>query len=157
MSNIKFWGAAIGVLIVVVYAVGSSFWVQSSGSWYGSLKRPAWQPPGVIFGLIWPYNFVMLGIAAWVVAHELERPSVIMWLCWFAVSVVAALVWSQQFYMPHHLVIAAMALCLAALLTIPVLVLAWRASTLIGALLVPYQVWVLVAASLSIEYARLNR
>ena len=99
----------------------------------------------------------MLSVAAWMVSQQLERASVIAWLCWFAASVVAALVWSQQFYVPHHLVIAAIALALAALLTIPVLVLTWRASTLIGALLLPYQVWVLVAASLSIEYARLNR
>ena len=49
------------------------------------------------------------------------------------------------------------ALVVAALLTIPVVVLAWRASTVVGALLLPYQGWVLIAASLSIGYARLNR
>lgn len=157
MSSFRVWGAALGVLIVLVYAVGSGYWVQSSGSWYGSLRRPAWQPPDIVFGLIWPYNFVMLGLAAWVVSQQLVRASVIAWLCWFAASVAAALVWSQQFYVPHHLVTAAIALASAALLTIPVLMLTWRASTLIGALLLPYQVWVLVAASLSIEYARLNR
>jgi benzodiazapine receptor len=130
--------------------------VQSSGGWYDSLKRPAWQPPDVIFGLIWPYNFVLLGIAAWVVAQHLERASVVAWLCWFAASVAAALVWSQQFYGPHQLTVAAVALVVAALLTVPVLVITWHASTVIGALLVPYQLWMFVAASLSIEYARLN-
>lgn len=157
MSGFRAWGTAIGLCIVVAYAVGSGYWVQSSGSWYNALRRPAWQPPDVVFGLIWPYNFIVLGVAAWVVAERLDRGTAVLWLAWLAASVVAALVWSQQFYVPHNLTTASAALVVAALLTIPVVILTWRASTLVGVLLLPYQGWVLIAASLSIGYARLNR
>ena len=156
MSGYRAWGLVIGLLLVVLYAGGSGYWVQTSGTWYNGLQRPAWQPPDVVFGLIWPYNFLMLGIASYVVSQRLERGLVVLWLVALAASVAAALVWSQQFYGPHHLMAAAVALALAAALTIPVLVIAWRASTTVGLLLLPYQVWVLLAAALSASYARLN-
>ena len=156
MTGFRTWGAAIGVLIVVIYAAGSGYWVSSSGNWYANLNRPSWQPPDIVFGVIWPYNFIMLGVAAFVVAQKLERGFVIAWLLVFAASVIAALVWSQQFYVPHNLVAAAIALASAALLTMPLVVITWRASSVMGALLLPYQVWVLLATGLSISYARLN-
>lgn len=156
MTAFRAWSAGLGVLIVVLYAAGSGYWVSSSGNWYANLNRPAWQPPDIVFGIIWPYNFIMLGIAAFVVSQRLGRGLVIAWLLVFAASVIAALVWSQQFYVPHNLVAAAIALASAALLTIPVVAIAWRASTVMGALLLPYQVWVLLATGLSIAYARLN-
>ena len=50
----------IGTIIVAIYAIGSGRWVATDAQWYQSLPRPAWQPPGFVFGLIWPYNFAML-------------------------------------------------------------------------------------------------
>jgi len=156
MTGFRAWGLALGVLTVVLYAAGSGYWVSSSGDWYAGLNRPAWQPPDFVFGLIWPYNFVMLGVAAYVVSQRLERSLVVAWLLFLAISVIAALVWAQQFYVPHNLVVAAAALTAAALFTIPVVAIAWRASAVVGALLLPYQVWVLLATALSIAYARMN-
>ncbi|NDF41912.1 MAG: tryptophan-rich sensory protein, partial [Actinobacteria bacterium] len=54
----KVVAAATGILLVLVYAFGSGIWVSSSPEWYSTLKRPPWQPPSSIFGIIWPYNFV---------------------------------------------------------------------------------------------------
>lgn len=156
MHGFRVWGGAIGVLIVVLYAAGSGYWVSSSGNWYAGLVRPSWQPPDIVFGLIWPYNFGMLGVAAVVVSQRAEPGRLAVWLLLLATSVVAALVWSQQFYVPHNLVFAALALAAAAVLTLPVLILTWKESTLVGALLLPYQVWIALATALSIAYARLN-
>ena len=156
MTGFRLGGAIVGALLVVIYAAGSGYWVQQAGSWYANLQRPSWQPPDIVFGIIWPYNFVMLGVAAFVVAQRLDRTLVVAWLLVFGASVAAALVWSQQFYIPHNLVSAAFALGAAALLTIPVVAIAWRASTVVGVLLLPYQVWVLLATALSTTYARLN-
>ena len=148
--------AALGVLLVVVYAAGSSLWVQSSGSWYSGLKRPAWQPPDAVFGLIWPYNFVVLGFAMVFIANRLRAPEVTIALFCFAVSVATALAWSYLFYVPHQLGASAIVLGATALLTAPVLYFTFKASTLTGLLLVPYQLWVIVATSLAWGYSRLN-
>jgi tryptophan-rich sensory protein len=152
----KFAAAAIGIGLVLIYAFGSGIWVSSSPGWYSSLVQPPWQPPDFIFGIIWPYNFIMLGIAAFNVAQSLTKIQTVTWLIFFAASVAAALVWAYQFYVPHNLSIAATALGVAALLTIPVLYLTFRASLMIGLLLIPYQIWVTIATTLAWGYATRN-
>ena len=152
----KYLLAFIGITLVLVYAFGSGIWVSNAPGWYSSLIRPPWQPPDFLFGLIWPYNFVMLGIAAFNVAQSLNRIQTITWLAFFSASVVSALVWAYQFYVPHNLSVAAIALGIAALLTIPVLYLTFKASILIGALLIPYQIWVIIATTLAWGYSTRN-
>lgn len=155
MQDKYFLGGA-GILLVLVYAIGSGIWVSNAPGWYSSLNRPPWQPPDFVFGVIWPYNFIMLGVAAYNVAQSLNRTQTIIWLIFFGASVLSALVWAYQFYVPHNLNIAAIALGLAALLTIPVLYLTFKASLLIGSLLVPYQIWVVIATTLAWGYSTRN-
>ena len=152
----KFVAAALGIVLVLIYAFGSGVWVSSSPGWYASLNRPPWQPPAFIFGLIWPYNFIMLGVAAFNVAQSLNRIQTISWLVLFALSITAALTWAYQFYVPHNLTFAAIALGVAALLTIPVLYLTFKASLLVGILLIPYQLWVVIATTLAWGYSTRN-
>ncbi len=152
----KYLLAGIGISLVFIYAIGSGVWVSTSPGWYSTLVRPPWQPPDYVFGIIWPYNFVMLGTAAFNVAQTLNRNQTITWLIFFAASVAAALTWAYQFYVPHNLSVAAIALVIAALLTIPVLYLTFKASLLIGTLLVPYQIWVIIASTLAWGYSTRN-
>ena len=154
--DFKLIGAAIGILFVFIYAFGSGIWVSSSPGWYASLNRPPWQPPSAIFGLIWPYNFIVLAIASYQVSKSLTRFENITLLVFFGLSVLAALIWAYQFYVPHNFLYASIALTSTALLTIPVLFLTFRASLGMGLLLVPYQIWVAVAASLAWGYLARN-
>ena len=148
--------AGIGIILVLIYAFGSGIWVNSSPGWYNSLNRPSWQPPSFIFGFIWPYNFVVLGIAGIRVANTLSRSEVMIWLGAFAVSVACALSWAYHFYVPHQLEIASLSLTATALLTIPMLILTFRASIGVGLALLPYQIWVATAASLAWGYYAKN-
>ena len=154
--DFKFVAAALGIILVLIYAFGSGIWVSNAPGWYTSLNRPPWQPPDFVFGLIWPYNFIMLGVAAFNVAQSLNRSQTIIWLSFFALSVVSALIWAYQFYVPHNLTFATIALGLAALLTIPVLYLTFKASLVIGVLLIPYQLWVVIATTLAWGYSTRN-
>ncbi len=149
----KYLLAGIGIFLVFVYAIGSGVWVSSSPGWYATLNRPNWQPPDFIFGIIWPYNFVVLGFAAYNVAQSLSRNLALTWIVLFAASVASALTWAYQFYVPHNLSIAAIALVTTAILTLPVLYLTFKASILVGILLVPYQIWVIIASTLAWGYS----
>ena len=148
--------AAIGILFVFVYAFGSGIWVSSSPGWYSTLNRPSWQPPSAFIGLIWPYNFAVLGIASYQVSRSLNRIENVTWLVFFGLSIAAALTWAYQFYVPHNFLYASLALTSAALLTLPMLLLTFRASLAMGLLLVPYQIWVAIAASLAWGYLAKN-
>ena len=154
--DFKLIAAAIGILFVFIYAFGSGIWVSSSPGWYSTLNRPSWQPPSALIGLIWPYNFAVLGIASYQVSRILTRFENVTWLVFFGLSIVAALTWAYQFYVPHNFLYASLALTSAALLTLPMLLLTFRASLAMGLLLVPYQIWVAIAASLAWGYLAKN-
>lgn len=154
--DFKLISAAIGILFVLIYAFGSGIWVSSSPGWYATLNRPSWQPPSAVIGLIWPYNFTVLGIASYQVSRSLSKFENITWLMFFGLSIAAALTWAYQFYGPHNFLYASIALTSAAVLTIPVLLLTFRATLTMGLLLVPYQIWVAIAASLAWGYLARN-
>ena len=154
--DFKLIAAGAGILIVLIYAFGSGIWVSSSPGWYASLNRPAWQPPSAVIGLIWPYNFTVLGIASYQVSRSLSKFENITWLVFFGLSIAAALTWAYQFYVPHNFLYASIALTAAALFTVPMLFLTFRATLTMGLLLVPYQIWVAIAASLAWGYLARN-
>ena len=148
--------AVIGIAIVFIYLIGSGLWVNTGNNWYRSLNAPSWQPPDFIFGIIWPYNFIVLGVAAVIVAQRATTATTLIYLSFFALSVACALTWAYQFYRPHNLSIAALALLGTVVLTIPMTVIAFRTSIGLGVGLLPYQIWVAIAANLSYTYSRLN-
>jgi|UniRef100_UPI00404B3F74 translocator protein len=148
--------SVIGVVILFVYVIGSGLWVNTGDNWYRSLNQPPWQPPDFIFGLIWPYNFVILGFASVAVANKLSTANAVIYLSIFALSVAAALTWAYQFYRPHNLYAASIALAVVALLTLPMLYFIYQASVPLFFATTVYQVWVITATYLSYNYAKLN-
>ena len=149
--------AVIGIALVLVYAIGSSLWVNTGDNWYTNLARPSWQPPSFLFGLIWPYNFVVIGIASVLIAQRASKITTSIYLSFFALSVAAALTWAFQFYRPHNFLASAIALTAAALLTIPMTYIVATISVPMAIAFAPYQIWVAIAASLSWGYWQLAR
>jgi tryptophan-rich sensory protein len=143
----------LGTVIIAIYVIGSGRMVATDAEWYRSLPRPAWQPPSSVFGIIWPYNFAMLITATWLVASRLSNTNQLVWLISLALSVVSALTWAWLFYGPHLLLASGFALVLATTFTIPLLVIAFRASPILGFAFLPYQLWLAVATSLAFGYA----
>ena len=149
--------ALTNIILVGVYAFGSAVWVSTGGNFYRSLNRPSWQPPDWVFGVAWPYNFAALITAGVAVATLAATAQKFWWTGLFAASVVAALSWARLFYVSEALVLAALALAFCALLTLPLVLWAWQVRAWAGAILLPYQLWLLVATALSIRYATLNQ
>ena len=145
----------LGTFIVAIYVIGSGRMVATDAQWYRSLPRLAWQPPGFVFGIIWPYNFAMLVTATWLVANRLSTANQMIWLLSLALSVIAALTWAWLFYGPHAILASGFALVLATVFTIPLLVIAFRVSPVLGFAFLPYQLWLAVATSLAFGYASL--
>jgi len=149
--------AALGIAILLIYIIGSGLWVNTGDSWYANLSKPSWQPPSFIFGVIWPYNFIVIGIASVLVAQRASMSVTTIYLSLFALSVIAALTWAFQFYRPHNFLASAIALTATAVLTIPLTYIIFTISLPMAIAYLPYQVWVAVAASLSWGYWHLVR
>ena len=147
--------AVIGIAFVLLYAGGANYWNKQDG-WYQSLNQPSWQPPGFVFGLIWPYNFIVIGIALWVISSKASPTLVAAAVTIFAVSVIVALRWSYLFYEVHDFRGATISLFTTAILTIPFLAITFSQSIKVGIALIPYQIWIFTAAALNASYASNN-
>ncbi len=142
--------------VLAIYVVGSGLWVSSGGGYYRSLEQPSWQPPDVVFGIAWPYNFAMLGIVGTLVVLNSGGRERGVWLGCFAASVVAALAWANLFYIQQNPAASAIALTIAAALTIPMVVVAFQYDVWAGVAMLPYLAWLCIATSLAYGYAALN-
>ena len=147
--------AVIGIAFVLLYAGGANYWNKQDG-WYQSLNQPSWQPPGFVFGLIWPYNFIVIGIALWVISSKASPALVAAAVGLFAISVIVALRWSYLFYEVHDFRGATISLFTTAILTIPFLAITFSQSIKVGIALIPYQIWIFTAAALNASYASNN-
>jgi tryptophan-rich sensory protein len=147
--------AVLGIALVLIYAGGANYWNRQDG-WYQSLQQPSWQPPGFVFGIVWPYNFVVIGIALCAIASQAKPWLVAASLIFFAASVFFALRWSYLFYAEHSLSQAAAALLVAAILTMPIFAITWTISWRAAIAFIPYQIWIFIAAALSRSYVNLN-
>ena len=143
----------LGTAIIAIYAVSSRRLVATDSQWYRSLVKPAWQPPRVVIGLIWPYNFAMLTTATWVVASHLSNTQHLVWLMSLTLSVLASLAWAWLFFNPHALFASAIALVFSTLFAIPLLVISFRASSALGFAFVPYQLWLALATSIAFGFS----
>ena len=54
--------ATVFLAVLTVYAGLSGYLTSRSPEWYAGLDEPSFQPPDLVFGLIWPLNFLALGI-----------------------------------------------------------------------------------------------
>lgn len=155
MSIWRTISVVIGIGFVLVYAGGANYWNKQDG-WYQSLNQPSWQPPSFVFGLIWPYNFIVIGIALWVIASKASPIVVASAVTLFAIGVIIALRWSFLFYEVHDLRGATISLFTTAILTIPFLAITFTQSIKVGIALIPYQIWIFTAAALNANYAANN-
>ena len=144
MTAARVAGAVLVLVVVGAYAALAVRWTANDPGWYAALPRPAWQPPDVVFGVIWPLNFVALCVSGLAVVSQAAPRDIAAWL--------ALLV---EFYVPHHLGRAAVLLACAAILTWILVVVTHGLVAWAGWVLVPYAVWLTVATSLAVGYWQL--
>jgi tryptophan-rich sensory protein len=149
------WALAAFVGInVAVSALGGWATSGSVGTWYPTLAKPAFNPPGWVFGPVWSVLYLMIALAGWRAWRRggVARPALLV----YAVQLALNLSWSFVFFGarligPALVVIAAL---LAAFVVNAALF--WRLDRPAGALLVPYAAWVAFAAVLNFALWRLN-
>lgn len=127
------------------------------GEWYASLKKPAWNPPGWIFGPVWTALYTMMAVSAWLVWKRgglaaLPRP-----LSLFLLQLLFNALWSPLFFGMKNPALAFVDIVLLWLALLATVATFWRVSLLAGVLLVPYLAWVTFASVLNFTLWQLNR
>ncbi|HKI85449.1 MAG TPA: TspO/MBR family protein [Thermoanaerobaculia bacterium] len=128
----------------------------SAGGFYRQLVRPAWAPPGWLFGPVWTLLYLMMGIAAWLAWRHAGWAGARLALTLFLVQLAANALWSWLFFAWHQGAWASVEIVVLWLLIAATLALFWRVRPLAGALLVPYLAWVTFATFLCFAIWRRN-
>ncbi len=147
---------ATGVCLFIGF-VASLATQASILDWYPTLEKPWFNPPNWIFGPVWIFLYVLMGIAAGIVwskgfYHKWVQTA----LYHFGFQLMLNGAWSLLFFglkEPLWALIDIIGLFIFLILTIK-----WFkiVSNTAAYLLIPYAVWVLFAAILNFEIWRLN-
>jgi len=138
-------------------ALGSVATGPSIATWYATLEKPWFTPPNWVFAPVWLTLFVLMGIAVFLVWHRgLSNRRIKVALALFAVQLILNVLWSVAFFglkSPLAGLVVIVILWVAILMT---LLCFFKISRSAGFLLLPYIVWVSIAAVLNTSILILN-
>lgn len=129
----------------------------NAGTFYQQLVRPAWAPPGWVFGPVWTVLYVLMGVAAWIVWRPAGFRAAVVPLTLFLVQLAVNALWTWLFFIWKQGGWAFAEILVLWVLILATLVTFWRARPVAGILLVPYLGWVTFAAVLNFVTWRMNR
>jgi tryptophan-rich sensory protein len=139
----------------VAAALGAAASVHA-GTFYAQLLRPAWAPPGWLFGPVWSALYLAMGIAAWLVWRAAGFHAARAALTLYLVQLALNALWSWLFF-GWHLGAAAFADVLLLWAAIVATLVAFRRVRPLAAwLLAPYLLWVSFASALNFAVWQLN-
>jgi tryptophan-rich sensory protein len=127
------------------------------GPWYASLKQPAWKPPDWAFGPVWTTIFALAaaaGVIGWRrAASRAERERM---LLLFAANGFLNVFWSLLYFRLHRPDWALLEVPFLWLSILALVVVLARFARAAAWLLMPYLVWVTIAALLNWQTVQLN-
>jgi benzodiazapine receptor len=159
MKTSKSLKLIISILLCQAAGIIGSFFTRSSiESWYSTINKPGFTPPGWIFGPVWISLYLMMGISlflVWKKAVETKNFSR-KWITFFAIQLALNTLWSILFFGLHSPMLAFVEILLLWLFILLTLIEFRKISTAAGLLLIPYLFWVSFAAFLNFSIWRLN-
>ena len=142
--------------LLLCFAAASPGAVFMPGEWFAALKKPAWNPPGWVFGPVWTALYAMMAAAAWLVwrrgGWKEQRKPLLIFLAQLALNAV----WTALFFGLHRPGVAFAEIVLLWLAIVATLVAFRPVNRTAAWLLVPYLAWVSFAAVLNGTLWRLN-
>ena len=67
-------------------AIGSLATAGNVEGWYATLAKPAWNPPNWVFAPVWTTLYVLMGVAASLIADLLKR---FFWIAYIGLAIIA--------------------------------------------------------------------
>ncbi len=147
--------AAFLLAVALVSAAGGWATASSVGTWYAALAKPAFNPPGWVFGPVWTVLYVMIAVAGWRLWRRGGPASRLALTAWY-VQLLLNLMWSFLFFGGRMIGAALVEIVLLLAAIAATMVLAWRVDRAAAWLLVPYLAWVSFATLLNAALWRLN-
>ena len=132
------------VLLIPLTLIVGSFASANTGTdlWYQGLVKSDLNPPGHLFGIVWPILYLLMGITAWRTFEIIKNL--------FYVQLFLNAIWSWLFFSFHLPLISLIDIWLLIYINIKIILIVLKKDKLAGLLYAPYILWLLFASYLNL-------
>jgi tryptophan-rich sensory protein len=158
-DSTAWWKVALLTVPLIVMCGSLSGYLSNSGfgnPWFDAVEKPAFMPPGWVFGLTWTILYALMGLA---LAMALTAPSSTprkRGLGLFFAQLALNYAWSPIFFGAAAIDWAFLTIMAMNVLVTATIISFWRVKRVAGLLLLPYLAWLCLATALNHEVGALN-
>ena len=138
--NPKIYSIILVIITLIVGSLASSN--TGADSCYQGLVKSNLNPPGYVFGIVWPILYLLMGITAWRTFYTIKKL--------FYVQLFFNAIWSWLFFSFHLPLISLIDIWLLIFINIKILFMVLKEDKLAAFLYTPYIVWLLFASYLNL-------
>ena len=138
-------------LILPLIVGGISGYATASGiqSWYVTLQKPSFNPPNYLFGPVWTFLYVLMGISLFIIWRSKQGIKRSDALKIFSLQLTLNFLWSFLFFKFYLIGLAFLEIVLIWLSILYMIILFSRLSKPAAYLQIPYLLWVTFATILN--------
>jgi benzodiazapine receptor len=155
MKKIFKFLVAIFIPLIVGF-LGSIFTSSSVDSWYVTLNKPSFTPPGWLFAPVWTALYILMGISFYIIwvkgSGKLRRNAFTV----YSFQLLLNFLWSMFFFGLRSPLTGFIDIVLLWVFIVINIVLFYRISKIASSLLMPYFLWVSFASVLNFSVFILN-
>ena len=140
-----FFSSKFSVFIYVILALIIGGLASSNSAddvWYQTLIKSPLNPPGYVFGIVWPILYLLMSISAFRTFNKTKNL--------FLIQLLFNALWSWLFFAFQMPFVALLNICLLIYLNIKLNLKMFYQDKLSGLLFVPYVVWLFFASYLNL-------
>ena len=133
------------IFIFVFFALllgGLSSSDTANDLWYQELNKSSLNPPGYVFGIVWPILYILMSISAFRTFEETRNL--------FLLQLFFNAIWSWLFFAFHMPVIALFNIWFLIALNLKLIVNMFKIESISGVLMIPYIMWLFFASYLNL-------
>jgi tryptophan-rich sensory protein len=139
-ANPKINAITLVLLTLIVGSLASTN--TGTDTWYLGLVKSNLNPPGYVFGIVWPILYLLMGITIWRTYNVIKNL--------FYVQLFLNAIWSWLFFSFHLPLIALLDIWLLIFINLKILLLISKEDKLAAFLFAPYIMWLFFASYLNL-------
>ncbi|GAA3191626.1 TspO/MBR family protein [Lentilactobacillus kefiri] len=154
-STINWFEVAFWIVLVEIIGMGSALLSGNIRAMYNSLTLPPFSPSGVVFGIVWPILYLLIGIAGYIIWNDRQNNQINVYL--FLGQLLLNFIWTIVFFTGDMFTIGFILIAVMDIIVADLIRRMMPLSQIAGWVLVPYLAWLLFATYLAAGVAMLNQ
>jgi len=146
------------IFILIIEAIDylSSMLSGDISAAYNLLIKPPFSPLGIVFGIVWPILYALLGAAGYLIYRENSEESSSQVFMWYLIQLLLNFSWSIIFFRFQAYWAALLVLILMDIITAYIIFKSRKINKYASLLMIPYLIWILYATYLNLGFALLK-